>query len=363
MYLGRIAQYSAIGIAFCCGSVGQLNTAAPAGKSAEQVYKNIQVLKGTPADQLTSSMQFMSSSLGVHCDHCHVEGAFDKDDKKSKQQAREMIKMVAELNHNQLRALRGVTCFSCHRGAVRPKRTPVIGDTLSSAAVEAGSAAPTTSAENLLARCVRAFGGAAALQNIRSEVQTGSLELASGIKFPMQISLKHPGMRSTVVHLPGGDSIEVENGNSGWSFVPARPMHTMSRQEAMGALAAADPIFLSHLKDRFTELRVQDKKINGVTVSVIRASNPNEAPVKLYVDPQTGLLMRIVRYVDSALGRNPIRIDYSDYRDVAGIKQPFRWTVAQPQGRFSVQLDKIEVNVPVDDSLFAKPQAQTSGGN
>jgi photosynthetic reaction center cytochrome c subunit len=137
----------------------------------------------------------------------------------------------------------------------------------------------------------------------------------------------------------------------------------MSRQEAMGALAAADPIFLSHLKDRFTELRVQDKKINGVTVSVIRASNPNEAPVKLYVDPQTGLLMRIVRYVDSALGRNPIRIDYSDYRDVAGIKQPFRWTVAQPQGRFSVQLDKIEVNVPVDDSLFAKPQAQTSGGN
>jgi Photosynthetic reaction centre cytochrome C subunit len=57
-------------------------TASP---SAEQVYKNIQVLKGIPADQLMPSMQFMTSSLGVRCDHCHVEGAFEKDDKKPKQ--------------------------------------------------------------------------------------------------------------------------------------------------------------------------------------------------------------------------------------------------------------------------------------
>lgn len=60
------------------------NTAAPAPgqspKTAEQQFKNIQVLKGAPADQVIPAMQFISSSLGVECDFCHVQNAFDKDD-------------------------------------------------------------------------------------------------------------------------------------------------------------------------------------------------------------------------------------------------------------------------------------------
>ena len=95
-------------------------------------------------------------------------------------------------------------------------------------------------------------------------------------------------------------------------------------------------------------------------MNVIRASNPNLPPVELYFDQQSGLLVRMVRYVDSPLGRNPTQVDYADYRDVAGIKQPFQWTVAQPQGRFTVQLDQIEVNVPVEEARFAKPEASPS---
>src|SRR5712691_7451632 len=60
-------------------------------KPVEQVYKNIQVLKGIPAGELIPSMQFITASLGVECDFCHVERALDKDDKKPKQTARKMI--------------------------------------------------------------------------------------------------------------------------------------------------------------------------------------------------------------------------------------------------------------------------------
>jgi hypothetical protein len=60
--------------------------------------------------------------------------------------------------------------------------------------------------------------------------------------------------------------------------------------------------------------------------------------------------------VDSPLGRNPTEIDFSDYRDVAGTKQPFRWKVTQPEGGYSVQLSKIEVNVPIEDSMFGSPE-------
>lgn len=64
---------------------------SPAPKMAEEAFKNIQVMKGIPADQIVPAMQFVSASLGVDCEHCHVRNALDKDDKRQKQTARKMI--------------------------------------------------------------------------------------------------------------------------------------------------------------------------------------------------------------------------------------------------------------------------------
>lgn len=63
------------------------SSSAPATtpKTASQQFKNIQILKDVPADELVPAMQFMTASLGVDCEYCHVEHAFDKDDKKPKQ--------------------------------------------------------------------------------------------------------------------------------------------------------------------------------------------------------------------------------------------------------------------------------------
>jgi thioredoxin reductase len=72
--------------------------AADAPKMAEQQFKNIQELKGVPAEQLIPTMQFISASLGVECDFCHVPHQMDKDDKKEKQTARKMIAMQLAIN-------------------------------------------------------------------------------------------------------------------------------------------------------------------------------------------------------------------------------------------------------------------------
>jgi photosynthetic reaction center cytochrome c subunit len=79
--------------------------------------------------------------------------------------------------------------------------------------------------------------------------------------------------------------------------------------------------------------------------------------VRLYFDEQSGLLLRILRYGETALGRLPTEIDYADYRDVSGVKIPFRWTLARPSGRFTIQVTDVQQNVPVDDAKFAKPAA------
>src|SRR5260221_1044320 len=102
--------------------------AAPGTKLAEEEFKNIQALKGIPAEQVIPSMQFIAASLGVECEHCHVEHAFEKDDKKPKVTARKMINMMMAINKDNFEGHREVTCYSCHRGSADPVGTPIIVD-------------------------------------------------------------------------------------------------------------------------------------------------------------------------------------------------------------------------------------------
>jgi hypothetical protein len=90
-------------------------------KPAEEAYKNIQVFKGMPAPDLLTAMRSFTRSLGVKCEFCHVEGAFDKDDKREKQTARKMILMARQINTDNFPGHMRVTCWTCHRGAEEPE--------------------------------------------------------------------------------------------------------------------------------------------------------------------------------------------------------------------------------------------------
>ena len=103
-------------------AIAQEPAAAP--KTAGETYKNIQILKDLPASQLMEVMHSFSHSLGVHCSFCHVEGAFDKDDKPQKQTARKMITMAMGINKDNFGGERRVTCWTCHRGASEPESKP-----------------------------------------------------------------------------------------------------------------------------------------------------------------------------------------------------------------------------------------------
>lgn len=85
----------------------------------EKKYKNIQVLKGLPADRLESIMFSFKAALGVECTHCHIKDHFEKDDKAAKQIARKMIERTRAINGDGAGAGR-VTCYTCHRGQLRP---------------------------------------------------------------------------------------------------------------------------------------------------------------------------------------------------------------------------------------------------
>ena len=76
-----------------------------------------------------------------------------------------------------------------------------------------------------------------------------------------------------------------------------------------------------------------------------------------YLDQQSGLLLRRLEYIDTALGLNPTQIDYADFRTLDGLKVPFQETIARPNSRLTIQIEDAKVNVPVDETKFARPAA------
>jgi photosynthetic reaction center cytochrome c subunit len=120
----------------------------------------------------------------------------------------------------------------------------------------------------------------------------------------------------------------------------------------------ADLHFAAHLKSMFSDVRVRGaEKIGDHEAYVVIGQREGKPPLRLYFDKQSGLLVRLVRYGETPLGRMPTQIDYADYREAGGVKVPFRWTLARPGGRFTIQLSEVKENVPVDDSKFDKPPA------
>jgi photosynthetic reaction center cytochrome c subunit len=343
----------------------QSNTATTTAKTAEQQFKNIQVLKTIPADQLIPSMQFISGSLGVECEFCHVEGAFDKDDKKPKQAARKMIQMMMAINKENFEDHREVTCNTCHRGSPHPASIPAIAGAEAAPAMEhhhgdehAEQVSANQSADPILEKYLSAIGGADALKKVSSRVEKGNASMGDR-QIPIEIFTQAPDKRVSYLHLPNGDSITAYDGTKGWLGNPGHPPRPMGPAENEGARLDADLYFPSHLKDIFTSFKVGDpEKIDGDEALLVRAQREGKPPVKLYFDRQSGLLVRMVRYADTPLGLLPTQVDYADYRDSGGVKIPFRWTIGRPSGSFTIQLDHVDVNVPVDAAKFAQP-AQT----
>ena len=345
----------------------QAATTSPGPKKAEEQFKNIQVLKGIPAEQIFPTMQFISASLGVECDFCHVQGAFEKDDKKNKQTARKMIEMMFAINQDNFDGHRAVTCNSCHRGNAEPLAIPTVmteepKEPMVGPKPVEGKQSAGPPPDQLLEKYVQAVGGVAAIDKVTSRVMKGSIDFG-GKSLPIDIYSKDPDQRISFTHMPEGDSVTAFNGHEGWLGTPGRPLREMHGSDLDGASMDADLHLATHWKAMFSEMRVEGtEKIGDHEAYVIVGQREGKPPIRLYFDQQTGLLVRLVRFGETALGWLPTQIDYADYRDTNGVKIPYRWTLARPSGRFTIQVSDVKQNVPVEDAKFVKPAAEEPKG-
>ena len=364
--IGLTAAFAFVLTASVRSGMGQAPAAvADAPKTAEQVFKNIQVLKGVPADQLIPAMQFVTASLGVNCGFCHVEGQFEKDDKKPKETARKMMTMMFAINKNNFEGHRDVTCNSCHHGSTKPVATPIISDeppkpmtAIAAAPAMEPDLSKLPPAGDLVDKYVQAIGGAAAIATISSRVEKGSITGFGGRKFPVEVDNQSPDKSVMLTHYPNGDSVTAYNGHEGWMVFPGRPARDLEGADLDAAKMDGDLHLPIDLKTMFSELKVAaPEKVGSTEAYQVVGLQKGQPPVQFYFDEQSGLLVRLVRYAESPLGLYPTRIDYADYRDQDGVKIPFTITTSRPGASSTLQIDQVQQNVPVEAAKFVKPPA------
>jgi len=337
---------------------------------AEDVFKNVQVLKGISVSEFMGTMGFFAASLDANCTHCHELGSWENyaKDNPSKQMARQMVVMVNTINRTYFGGRQELTCYSCHRFGQKPKKVPSLtlqySNPIDEEPEEIAAQAPgQPSPDQVLAKYFQALGGAQKVAAIASITAKGTWQgYEDTEEHPIELYAKTPGQRTVIVHNRSGDTINTYDGRNAWSVAPDTDVPVTFLQlfgsELDNAKVDADLSFPARIKDSLTQLRVGAPiTIGDSDITVLQGMSAGNSPVKLFFDSESGLLLRIVRYTDLKVGRIPTQFDYSDYRDVNGVKMPFHWVTTWTDGRSTTQLTDLQLNAPIDAGKFAKPKA------
>jgi hypothetical protein len=343
---------------------------------SEQAFKNVTVLKGIPVDEFMNTMGFISASTNYNCTDCHVEPKVEGDwstyaqETPRKATARRMILMVQSLNKTNFGGARVVTCYTCHRNVQgAPRVTPSLADqygeppTPDPNEVEIRRQSPDApSADQIFNQYLQAVGGAQKAAAITSIVIKGTYEGYAEPKAPVDIYLKAPNQRTMIVHTDAGDRTTTFDGINGWMAAPPAdkpfPVIAYSNGDLDGMRLDALLSFPAGIKQVITKPLTGATTIDDKDVTLVEGTaNGGRSTVKLYFDKQSGLLVRQVRYADTVIGRVPIQVDYSDYKDVArtGIKLPFHVITTWTDGRSDVVLTSAEANAAIDAKKFNQP--------
>jgi hypothetical protein len=358
-----------LGAALPFGGVAFAQTNA-GSQMADDVFKNVQVLKGLTVDEFMGTMGLFSAALNVCCGDCHVGAGgsnpqWDKDVPR-KLVARKMIAMVNTINKSNFGGAQMVTCWTCHRGSGAPATTPAI-DAIYSDPVstppdilpQATSGTKVPTATEILDKYIQALGGADKLAKLTSYTAKGTSMLFGEDKGdPAEIYAKAPDQLATLVHEREGDMEREFDGHDAWVLLPLTVVeeYQLHASALEGGKLDAQMAFPGNIKTFFPTWKVSyPTTIDGRDVYVVQGTRPPGFAATFFFDKQTGLLRRMVRYATSVVGRVPTQYDYSDYRPVAGVLMPFKWTFGWVSGREDYALTEVQPNAPVDASKFAKP--------
>jgi len=363
--------------------------------------RNIQVLKDVPQDQILLTMQYISASLGVQCNYCHVQGQNDLDDKEPKKIAREMMKMVEKVNATFFDGKPRVSCASCHNGRATPLRTPPLAVEMTAeqaAAFARGRGgrggpgggpgdgpgrpgrgaepppppAPTETVDQILEKYVQALGGPQVVQSAKTRVMTGTLTSREQVTSNITVQERATGEYRIDIATQPIATIRATDGKAAWAVgggrgggpggTPPDAARDLAGFQMQQGLRLADFALPLQLKDRYRTLLVNKAydTIDGKQVVVITGNPYPDVTEQLSFDRESGLLLRRVITTGSGgvgfgIMNLPEQIDYSDYRDESGLRMAHTIRHATWNQVTTEKFTDVKLNTPIADDVFARP--------
>lgn len=348
-------------------AAGQAQSPPENPPTSEDVFKSVTLLRGIPVDTFFEAMGMFAAAMGNDCTFCHVPGAYFNRQAFAQQtprimRARQMIVMMNTINKTYFGGQPRVTCFTCHSGSPSPRHEPNLalqyGPPLEDPNARDFPSNSQVSADQVFDRYLQALGGTERLARLSSFVAKGTY---SGFdtafeKNPVEIFARAPGQRTTIVHMFNGESVRTYDGRNGWMAGPDTPLPLMTLTEGTLDRAKLEAIlsFPTGIRQAFRQWRVGRTAIDDREILVVQGSDAGRPPANLYFD-ESGLLERVVHWTATPVGLVPTQIDYADYREVAGVRMPFRWTVTQTYMQMIIELSGVQPNVPIDAARFSRP--------
>ncbi|HEV2199711.1 MAG TPA: photosynthetic reaction center cytochrome c subunit family protein [Bryobacteraceae bacterium] len=356
-------------------ATAQAKAATAKGQTAGEFFKNVttSTLKGLSPSDFLGAMGVMTAAVGYDCSNCHPGAGTDTfdwvtDRIPQKKTARKMVEMVAAINRQNFGGAQMVTCWTCHHGLDLPT-TSIALDKLYGEPNEEkrdivvpGEGMPP--ATQVLDQYIQAMGGAQKLAGVKSFIATGHSEGYAGLggNGAFQIFAQAPDHRGMWINFPDhpdrGTSAWTYDGNTGWISSPRGYLnqYELTGNDLAGAKLDSVLAFPGEIKTAFPNWRIGvEDTLDGRDIYVVQGSGTGGMLGTFYFDKQTHLLTRFVRRTPSPVGRITIQQDFADYRDVNGVKFPFKYSFLWLDGRFTAIISDVKVNVPIDAAKFAKP--------
>jgi photosynthetic reaction center cytochrome c subunit len=278
-----------------------------------------------------------------------------------------MAQMVTTINRDNFGGRQVVTCWTCHRGSESPLVTPSLDKIYGEPVIDPPDVLPRAtsgepSVDEIFDKYIQALGGAARLAALTSYAAKGtSVPFGDVVKGrATEVYAKAPNQLATIVHQDEGDMARSFDGRQGYFLLPLTVVEeypwTGARLE--GAKLDAELAFPGRIKEFLTDWRVSyPTTINDRDVHVVQGTGAAGLVATFYFDKESGMLLRMTRYVASAMGRVPTQIDFSEYRPVAGVMIPYRWSYSWLSGKEEFTLTDVQPNVAIDPAKFGKPVA------
>lgn len=223
-------------------------------------------------------------------------------------------------------------------------------------------------ADEVIEKSIAAMGGRAAFDKIKTRVMAGTITLDTpGGDLPGTIEIQNarPNKTRTLIKADltqfGAGMLEIDqrfDGQNGYLLNTLQGNREITGNQLENMRNAAFPHpFLSYKESGFTAKLQGKEKIGTGEAYVVVMEPKTGSTIRQFIDAETLLPVRFVVRVNVPELNADIEqtTDLAAYRDVDGVKLAFKLTSSSSAQSFTVDVAKVEHNVPVDDKVFVKP--------